>query len=162
MVQILGISMLNHMDHAIKEQARAKTYERYMDDFDIISNSKVFLEDCLKVIEQELEPIGLCLHPSKTKIYPLSKGIKALGFTFYLTNTGKVIRIIDPDNVKHERKKLYRMAQLVKDGKKRKSKMLECYNAWKAHAKLGNSYKLIMRMDSYVKELLKEVSQYET
>lgn len=50
----------------------------------------------------------------------------------------------------------------VKDDKKQKSKMLECYNAWKAHAKLGNSYKLILRMDSYVKELLKEVSQYET
>lgn len=161
MVQILGISMLNHMDHAIKEQAGAKTYSRYMDDFYIISSSKQFLESCLAVIEQELDAIGLHLHPAKTKIYPLSKGIKVLGFTFRLTNTGKVIRIIDPDNVKHERKKLYRMAQLVKDGKMRRSKMLECYDAWKAHARLGNSYKLIRRMDAYVKELLREVNQNE-
>lgn len=77
-----------------------------------------------------------------------------MGFTFRLTSTGKVIRIIDPKNVKHERKKLHRMAQLVKTGRMTKAKFNECYSAWKAHADLGNSYKLIQRMDAYVKVLL--------
>ena len=99
------------------------------------------------------------LHPKKTRIYPLKDGIRVLGFTFRLTKTGKVLRIIDPDNVKHERKKLYRMAQLVKQGRLTEGKLRECYNAWKAHAKLGNTYLLIQRMDKYVESLLTEVKE---
>lgn len=161
MVQILGISLLDPMDHVVKERLRAKIYERYMDDFYIISDNKDFLVECQNVISQELAKLGLELHPKKTKIYPLSNGIKVLGFTFRLTKTGKVIRIIDPKNVKHERKKLYRMAQLIKKGKMTKRKFYMCYESWKAHAKLGNSYKLLQRMDAYVKELMTEVYEYE-
>lgn len=155
MVQILGISLLNPMDHSVKEKLRAKIYERYMDDFYIIGNDVSFLKEARSLIAEELENLGMELHPKKTKIYPLKRGIRVLGFTFRLTETGKVIRIINPENVKHERKKLFRMAQLVKNGKMTKGKMLECYQSWKAHAEKGNSYKLIQRMDAYVKELLK-------
>ena len=35
-------------------------------------------------------------------------------------------------------------------------KYWECFNAWKAHAELGNSYKLIGRMIQYAKQVLKE------
>lgn len=155
MVQILGISLLDSFDHAIKERIMAKIYERYMDDFYIISNDRAFLEDALTKINGELAKIGMRLHPKKTRIYPLKDGIRVLGFTFRLTNTGKIVRIIDPRNVKHERKKLYRIAQLVKSGKMNRDKFDECYSSWKAHANLGNSYKLLQRMDAYVKELMK-------
>lgn len=155
MVQILGISMLNPLDHHVKERVTAKIYERYMDDFYIISDDRDFLEECWAAIDAELAKLGMRLHPKKTRIYPLKDGIKVLGFTFRLTASGKVVRIIDPKNVKHERKKLYRMAQLVKTGKKSKAKFYECYNAWKAHAELGNSYKLLQTMDAYVKDLMK-------
>lgn len=157
MVQILGISFLDKADHALKEQLKAKLYLRYMDDGIVISNDKDFLEECWKGMDEELAKVGLHLHPKKTRIYPLSDGIMILGFTFRLTNTGKVVRIINPKNVKHERKKLYRMAELVKKGKITKGKMLECYGAWKAHANLGNSYNLIQRMDEYVESLMKEI-----
>lgn len=157
MVQILGISLLDPMDHTVKERLRAKVYERYMDDFYIISNSTAFLEECRDTITEELAKLGMELHPDKTRIYPLKEGIRVLGFTFRLTDTGKVIRIINPENVKHERKKLYRMAQLVKEGRMTKGKMLECYRSWKAHAEKGNSYQLLKRMDEYVKSLLEGI-----
>lgn len=160
MVQILGISLLDPMDHAVKEKLRAKIYERYMDDFYVISNDTAFLRECRNVISEELAKLGMELHPDKTKIYPLKEGIRVLGFTFRLTDTGKVIRIINPENVKHERKKLFRMAQLVRSGKMPKEKMLECYRSWKAHAEKGNSYQLLRRMDKYVKSLL-EGNEYE-
>lgn len=157
MVQILGISLLDPMDHTVKERLRAKVYERYMDDFYIISNSEDFLRECLTVISEELAKLGMELHPKKTRIYSLKDGIRVLGFTFRLTETGKVIRIINPENVKHERKKLFRMAELVKKGQMTKEKMLECYTSWKAHASKGNSYKLLKRMDEYVKSLLEDI-----
>lgn len=153
MVQILGISLLDPMDHAVKEKLRAKVYERYMDDFFIIGNDLAFLNECKAVIEEELAKLGLQLHPKKTRIYPLKDGIRVMGFTFRLTKTGKVIRIINPENVKHERKKLYRMAEKVKKGEMTREKFNSCYRSWKAHAELGNSYQLLQRMDAYVKSL---------
>ena len=159
MVQILGISLLDPLDHAVKELEKARNYERYMDDLIIISADREHLERCLERIKAELAKLGLEVHPTKTRIYPLSEGIRFLGFTFRLTKTGKVVRIINPENVKHERKKLYRMAELVKKGELPAGKLYECYNAWKAHAKLGNSHKLIVRTDAYVKDLMKGVKQ---
>ncbi len=157
MVQILGISLLDRMDHAAKERLRAKIYGRYMDDFYVISNDRAFLEEAKQLFAEELRKVGLDLHERKSRIYPLRNGIKVLGFTFRLTSTGKVIRIIDPKNVKHERKKLRRMVNLIAKGEMTREKFEECYTSWKAHARLGNSYLLIRRMDEYVNSLFKEM-----
>lgn len=52
------------------------------------------------------------------------------------------------------------MAQRVKAGKMTLEKFNECYKSWKAHAQLGNSYKLLQRMDKYVKSLFMEGEPY--
>ena len=156
MVQILGISLLNPLDHFAKEKVKAKIYERYMDDGFVISNDRDFLMRCHEEMSNELSKFGMKFHDKKTRIFPLKDGIKILGFTFRLTDTGKVIRILNPKNVKHERKKLVRMSHLVHKGVITKAKYIECYEAWRAHAKLGNSYKLLQRMDKYAKDVLKE------
>ena len=127
-----------------------------MDDGFVISNSKEFLEECHKMMSEELAKFGMNFHEKKTRIFPLKDGIRILGFTFRLTKTGKVIRILNPETVKHERKKLVRMAHMVHKGEMTKAKYYECYNAWRAHAELGNSYKLIQRMNKYANNLLKE------
>lgn len=159
MVQILGISFLNEFDHFVKEKLRAKIYMRYMDDGFVISSDREFLKKCREKMEVELEKVAMHFHPEKTRIFRLTDGIKMLGFTFHMTNTGKVIRIINPKNVKHERKKLLRMMQLVRKGKITMEKFDECYSAWKAHAKLGNTYKLLCRMDKYVEGLKEEKNE---
>ena len=156
MVQILGISFLNKMDHYAKETLRARNYIRYMDDFIIIHSDYHYLEYCKAELEKQLEEVGLWMHPEKSRIYPLTDGIHFLGFTFMLTNTGKVLRLLDAKNVKHERKKLFKLAQKVKTGEITKAKFDECYESWKAHARLGNTYKLLVRMDAYVKSLFAE------
>jgi len=154
MVQILGISLLDRMDHAAKERLRAKIYGRYMDDFYIISNDRAFLEEARELFAEELAKVGLHLHPEKTRIFPLTDGIRVLGFRFVLTDTGKVLRIIDPKNVKHERRKLFKMSKLLAAGRMTREKFNECYGSWQAHARLGNSYKMLRRMDRFVSELL--------
>ena len=159
LVQILGISFLDSFDHYAKERLRARYYLRYMDDGVIISDNKEHLERCRCELAQKLAEIGLQFHEKKTRIYRISDGIRMLGFTFRLTKTGKIIRIIDPKNVKHERKKLYRFAQKVKRGQATKEKYWECYTSWRAHARKGNSYMLLRRMDAYAKELLQEAKE---
>ena len=160
MVQILGISFLDPVDHFAKENLKAKVYSRYMDDSLIVSNDIKYLEYCYKMEQEKLYEVKLNFHPEKTKIYPLKEGIEFLGFTFKLTETGKVIRLINPQNVKHERRKLRRMAAMVKSGEMTRRKFYDCYGAWKAHARLGNTFKVVQRMDQYVKSLFsEEVSQ---
>ena len=156
MIQILGISMLDKMDHYIKEHLHIKYYLRYMDDFILIHKNKEYLTKCKEEIDEYLNKIGFELHPKKTKIYELSKGIKVLGFTHKLTESGKAIRLINPQNVKAERRKLKKMVALTKKRKIPKRKADECYKAWKAHAEVGNTFKLIKRMDKYYKELWNE------
>lgn len=46
---------------------------------------------------------------------------------------------VDPQNVKAERKRLFRLAQLIKAGEKPASALYEQYGSWKAHAAKGNS-----------------------
>lgn len=159
MVQILGISVPDDIDHKIKERLTVDEYERYMDDFNTLGNDKNKLEENREAIEYYYRDKGFELSKKKTKVFPINRGIKYLGFTFFLTSSGHVYKIIDPDNVKHERKKLYRLVQLCKQGKKTKRKADECYRSWEAHAKLGDTYKMRKRMRDYYNNLWR--SEYE-
>ena len=56
------LSVLNDLDHAIKERYRCKYYGRYMDDFIIISESKEKLKEVRHFIEEYLETRGMKLN----------------------------------------------------------------------------------------------------
>ena len=155
MIQIAGISVLNGLDHFIKERLRIKLYTRYMDDFILIHEDKEYLEKCREEIAKQLEPMGFELHPKKTRIYPIKEGIKYLGFIYRLTGTGKVVRTVLPKNVKSYRRKLFRLVKLAKKGKISHEKVDECYRSWRAHAEKGDSTKLLRRMDAYYRDLWK-------
>lgn len=153
LVQIAGISMLDGMDHFIKEQLRAKYYIRYMDDFLIIHHDREYLEECMRKVVDYLRQLKFGVNPKKTKIYTLLKGIEFLGFKFSLTDTGKVLMQIRPDNVKRERKKLARLVKRCRDGLLPRSSVDASYQAWRTHASKGNNYNMICRMDEYYKSL---------
>ena len=157
MVQIAGISLPGKVDHTIKEKCGIKNYVRYMDDFWMLHVSYEALSDCLDIVRRELESLGFTLHEKKTVIKPLTDGFRFLGFNYRITDTGKVIMSLTSENIKHERRKLRRMAKKVKRGEMDKAKADECYRGWKAHAVKGTSHKLILRMDSYYKSLYQEV-----
>ena len=158
MIQIAGISVLSPLDHMVKERLHIKCFLRYMDDFDHIHHDKKHLEMCKDAVEKYLTERGMHLHPNKTKIYPLTDGIVFLGFKYRLTDTGKVVITVSPDNVKHERKRLARMVAKAKRGEISKKKVDECYKAWKAHACKGDSFRLLCRMDQYYKDLWRKQS----
>ena len=156
MVQIAGISLLNELDHFIKEKLHVKYYIRYMDDIIIIWHDTEELQRWLEIIKEKLEKIGFALNEKKSHIKPLSKKFLFLGFYYKLTKTGKVIMTLNTDNVKHERKKLKRMVNKEKRGEIKAKKIDECYKSWKENAEKGNSYKLIKRTDAYLEKIRKE------
>ena len=153
LIQIAGISILDSMDHYIKEKLRARFYIRYMDDFLIISHDREYLEKCMKEIIDYLTGLRFTVNEKKTMIYPLRSGIDFLGFTFSLTATGKVLMQIRSENVKRQRRKLVRLVKRSRSGLIPREKVDESYAAWRNHASKGNSYKLLKRMDTYYKNL---------
>lgn len=153
LIQIAGISVLNDLDHFIKEKLHAHFYLRYMDDFMIIGDDKEYLEHCKEEISKQLSALKFELHPKKTRIYPLKDGIEFLGFRFSLTDTGKVLMQIKSENVKRQRKKLVRLVNRSKRGLTPRAKVDESYQAWRNHAEKGNSFKLLQRMDAFYKRL---------
>ena len=155
LIQIAGISVLDEMDHFIKEKLRVRHYLRYMDDFLLISDDKEFLRNCLENIKEYLKERGFELN-EKTSLYRISQGIKFLGFRFILTDTGKVIRLIKTESVKRERRKLRKLVRLAKKGKLTRKKVDQCYESYKAHARRGNTWKMLRRLDEFYENLWKE------
>lgn len=153
--QLVQLAILDDLDHFIKEKLGIKQYIRYMDDFLLIHESKEYLQFCWEQIEEELLKIHLKLNTKKTQLYPLRHGIDFLGFKFILTDTGKVVKKVLKENVSSERRKLRKLKGLVDKGVLTKEDVNKCYEAWKSHARKGNTYTLVRDMDKYYSSLWK-------
>ena len=60
--QLVGLAVLDDIDHYIKEKLRVKHYVRYMDDLILIHPSKEYLRHCKDEIERMLNDIGLSIN----------------------------------------------------------------------------------------------------
>ena len=152
-VQIVGITALDKIDHFIKERLKIKCYVRYMDDFTLIHHDKEYLEQCLEEIKAKLAEIGMEVNEKKTYIQPITKPIKHLGFVYRLTETGKVIVFADSEKIKHEKKKVKRMVALVEKGELTKHDVDVHWKSWKASVRYGNSHKLMHKLNQWYDSL---------
>ena len=108
----------------------------------------------MQKIKERIEEMGFEFNPNKTRVFELSEGIEYLGFRFRLTDTGKVLMFIDPDNVKREKRKLVRMVAKVKRGEMDKHRVDEHFSCWlNSHASKGTSYKLVQNMKKFYYDL---------
>lgn len=147
--QLVQLAVLDDLDHYIKEALRIKGYVRYMDDFILIHEDKGYLLYCLQVITDKLHEIGLEISPKKTGIQSIRNGIHFLGFSFRLTETGKVLMTVLHKKISKERRKLRKLVQRVKAGDMTREHVDECYKAWRAHVSKGNCRSLLSKMDAY-------------
>lgn len=135
--QFLGNVYLNEFDHFVKEKLHAKGYIRYVDDFVLFDDSKAVLNRFKQEIIQYLSGLRQMVHPDKTQIFKVEKGVPFLGFTVY--PFFKHIR-------KEKTKRYHRY--LKKQLKKRESGLLspqaleDSLNAWLGHARFGESKRL--------------------
>ncbi len=125
---------LNELDYFVKHKLRAKYYIRYVDDFVILHNSKEQLEKWKSEIGRFLkEKLKLELHPQKSRIIPLSRGIDFVGFrNFYY------FKLLRKRNVRKIERKINDFEKL----KLSQGELMESFNGWNAYAKWGNTLKL--------------------
>ena len=82
--QLLVNIYMNEFDQFVKRELKVKYYIRYADDFVILQNDKMCLEDILPKISQFLEEkLKLQLHPDKVFIKTLASGIDFLGWVHF-------------------------------------------------------------------------------
>lgn len=158
MVQIAGIAYLDKFDHYVKEVLREKYYLHYMDDGRIIIAPDADEKELLGKIAAKLAEVGLKLHPKKTRVVTADKGVLFLGFSCRVTETGKVLMLRDPAQVKAIRRKYRRLANRVKYGRSEIEDLDNSYRCVRSFMSKGNSRRLIQRMDNFVNNLKKEVA----
>lgn len=117
LIQIAGICCLNELDHYCKEKLHCRYYIRYMDDIIILSRDKLFLSKALQLIQKELSRIGFNFNPKKTKIYHQNSFINFLGFRYKVSNTGKIITLVNGKSVKRARKHWKNIARAISEHK---------------------------------------------
>ena len=128
---------LNELDQFIKHNLQIKYYIRYVDDFVILHHSKKKLKEHYYNINMFLnEKLHLELHPDKSKIIPLRKGVGFLGFRIF--HYHKLVR--KKNQYKFERK-FNELQKLYQEGKISREKVIEKFEGWLAYIHHANTYK---------------------
>ena len=137
---------LNELDNFVKHILKAKYYIRYVDDFVILHSSK----EQLKIWKQEIneflkKELRLELHPEKSCISSLSKGIDFIGFrNFYY------FKLLRKRNIKN----MINKTELFKSKNLNYKQIIESFQGWNAYAKWADSFNLRRKFDRKIYALL--------
>lgn len=128
---------LNELDQYVKHKLKAKHYIRYVDDFVILHQSRKLLEEYKLKINQLLQKqLDLELHPEKSQVLKLEKGIGFLGFRIFYHH-----KLIRKKNIKKFELRLEKIKRLYMEGKTDREKIIERFEGWLAYVSHGNTYK---------------------
>lgn len=140
--QWFALYYLDCLDRLIKEKLGIRYYSRYMDDMILIHPDRTYLKKCLKEMKEYLETELKLEFNEKTQIHAIRQGVDYLGFHFYLTETGKVIRKLRQSGKKRLKRRLrhYRHAYAV--GKIELEAVSRSVASYKGHLKHAHTYRL--------------------
>ncbi len=128
---------LNDLDYFVKHRLKMKYYIRYVDDFVILHENKEKLEECKDKINKYLKHLKLELHPDKSKIFSIYKGVDFLGFKIFY-----FYKLVRKRNVSYFNRKLDEFIEKYKTNEITKEKFMESVRGWFAYIMWGDTYKL--------------------
>jgi hypothetical protein len=118
----------------VKHKLRAKYYIRYVDDFVILHTSRKQLDIWKSEIDEFLrEKLKIELHPQKSRIIPLPRGVDFIGFRNFYN-----FRLLRKRNVRSMERKVELYKKEIIDF----SALFESYQGWQAYARWANTYRL--------------------
>lgn len=133
--QVAGIAYPIKLDNFIKIVKSVSFYGRYMDDSYIIHENKDYLKQLLGEIIDVAKSLGITVNLNKTRICKLSDTWKFLQIKYSLTNTGKIVKRINPKRITCMRRKLKKLSGAVS-----KEDFINLYNSW-----FKNHYKIMSK-----------------
>lgn len=138
---------LNELDYFVKHELRTKFYIRYLDDFVILHNDRSKLDEWKEQINEFLcTQLKLELHPEKSKIYPLYRGITFLGFRIFY-----YYKLLKKSNIKSIHKRLDKFKQEYRGRFISHEEVESRMEGWFAYAVRGNTHKLCRKLKKKLK-----------
>lgn len=138
--QIIGIYYPHPIDNYVKYVRSQKFYGRYMDDWYIMSPDKAELQHLLHDIRGIASSLGIHINEQKTRIVPMSRTFKYLQIKYTVTDSGKIIKRINPACVTNMRRKLKKIAVKFQNGEREYAYIENMFRSW-----MGSFYKLMSR-----------------
>lgn len=124
---------LNELDQFVKHKLKAKYYIRYVDDFVILNENKEVLEYYLSEIHKFVQDnLKIQLHPNKSKILLLKRGIPFLGYRIFYYH-----KLLRKSNIKNMSR------QLIKNNYDSLYKYLDGWFSYADHADTFNLRKKV-------------------
>lgn len=151
--QDIGVFFPTRLDNYAKIVRGCKRYGRYMDDIYIIGSTKEYVESVIAGIKEEAEKLGLFINEKKTRVVKLSSTYKYLQVKYSLTETGKVIKRINPKSVTRERRKIKAYKRLLDKGEMSYEDIEQAVKSWMGSFAKLMSKKQIKNMKILYKEL---------
>jgi len=143
---------LNELDYFVKHQLKAKYYIRYVDDFVLLDISKEKLEKYKTEIDKFLKLIKLELHPQKSKVMPLHKGVKFLGFRIFYR-----YKLPKESNLRTAKKRIEHFTEMYKDSLMTKDDIFHYLSGWNAYAMHASTYKFRRAMMKNLRKSLQKI-----
>ncbi len=126
---------LNELDYFVKHKLKVKHYLRYVDDFVILHSEKSVLEDYKTKINIFLkEYLNIEIHPEKSKVILLKRGIDILGFRVFYFH-----KLLRKNNIRRIR---LRLKEFEKSFPEDYDNAYESIQGWVAYARNANTYAL--------------------
>lgn len=112
----------------------------------MIHESKDYLKECKKTLEQYLATELQIEFNNKTQIFSISVGVDYLGYHLYLTETGKVIEKVRQQTKYKYKRKLKYMQKAYARGELKLPEIKQVLSSYHAHLSHGHTYKLEKRV----------------
>ncbi len=149
---------LNELDQFVKHILRVKHYIRYVDDFVIFSASRAELERHKNNINIFVKKrLLLEIHPDKSKIIPLYRGVEFLGIKIFPHH-----KLIKKRNLRKFKRKLDMSIYEYNEGFVDYDTIYDSVEGWHAYTKNANAHNITKNIIKIVEEQFKgEISSKE-
>ena len=149
---------LNELDQYVKHTLKVKYYIRYVDDFVILDSTKEKLSEYKKQIDRFLnQKLSIELHPDKSSIIQLERGIVFLGFRIFPNH-----QLLKKTNMRRFRNKFKELKDDYNKNKIDYDIIYDFLEGWLAHIKHANTYNMRKKIiEDIEKKFPNEISTKE-
>lgn len=140
--QWFALYYLDGVDRMIKERYRIRYYTRYMDDLVLVHEDKAYLRSILNALTHYAKEELHLQFNEKTQIFPVSAGVDYLGWHFYLTDSGKVIRRLRTSSKRRWKRRLKAYQKQYSAGEKPLEEITRSVASYNGHLRHGHTWKL--------------------
>ena len=140
--QWFALYYLDGIDRIVKERYRVRCYTRYMDDLVLVHEDKVRLQACLAEMRRFAREQLKLEFNEKTQIFPISQGVDYLGWHFYLTDTGKVVRRLRTSSKRRFKRRLKAFKVKYRSGELEADAIWRSLASYRGHLAHGHTWHL--------------------